>query len=87
MIVTTRPLKIKYKKPGNPLQEFMENIQYKSSLTKEVVFLRYIGIPESVDLYREDILKMDEYFYAKKESVLYLRLHKLEVITNKKRCR
>ncbi|QGG53234.1 serine protease [Lysinibacillus pakistanensis] len=84
MIVTTRPLKIKYKKPGNPLQEFMENIQYKSSLTKEVVFLRYIGIPESVDLYREDILKMDEYFYAKKESVLYLRLHKLEVITNKK---
>ena len=84
MIVTTRPLKIKYKKPGNPLQEFMENIQYNSSLTKEVVFLRYIGIPESVDLYREDILKMDEYFYAKKESVLYLRLHKLEVITNKK---
>lgn len=84
MIVTTRPLKIKYKKPDNPLQEFMENIQYNSSLTKEVVFLRYIGIPDSVDLYREDILKMDEYFYAKKHSVLYLRLHKLEVITNKK---
>ncbi|AVK86256.1 serine protease [Lysinibacillus sp. B2A1] len=84
MIVTTRPLKIKYKKPDNPLQEFMQNIQYNSSLTKEVVFLRYIGIPDSVDLYMKDILKMDEYFYTKKQSMLYLRLHKLEVITNKK---
>ncbi|WP_285398512.1 trypsin-like peptidase domain-containing protein [Lysinibacillus sp. fls2-241-R2A-57] len=84
MIVTTRPLKIKYKKPDNPLQEFMQNIQSNSSLTKEVVFLRYIGIPDSVDLYKENILKMDEYFYAKKQSVHYLRLHKLEVITNNK---
>ncbi|MGE7114460.1 trypsin-like peptidase domain-containing protein [Lysinibacillus sp. NPDC047702] len=84
MIVTTRPLKIKYKKPDNPLQEFMQNTQYYNSLTKEVVFLRYIGIPDSVDLYKEDILKMDEYFYTKKQSVLYLRLHKLEVISNKK---
>jgi len=84
MIVTTRPLKIKYKKPDNPLQEFMKNTQYNNSLTKEVVFLRYIGIPDSVDLYMEDVLKMDEYFYTKKQSVLYLRLHKLEVITNKK---
>ena len=84
MIVTTRPLKIKYKKPDNPLQEFMQNTQYNNSLTKEVVFLRYIGIPDSVDLYKEDILKMDEYFYTKKQSVLYLRLHKLEVISNKK---
>lgn len=82
MVVTTRPLKIKYKKLANPFQEFMQINPHNNALTKEVVFLRYIGIPDSVDLYKEDILKMDEYFT--KQSVFYLRLHRLEVINNKK---
>lgn len=82
MVVTTRPLKIKYKKLANPFQEFMQISPNNNALTKEVVFLRYIGIPDSVDLYKEDILKMDEYFT--KQSVFYLRLHRLEVINNKK---
>lgn len=82
MVVTTRPLKIKYKKLANPFQEFMQVSPNNNALTKEVVFLRYIGIPDSVDLYKEDILKMDEYFT--KQSVFYLRLHRLEVINNKK---
>lgn len=82
MIVTTRPLKIKYKKSANPFQEFLQINPHSSALTKEVIFLRYIGIPDSVDLYKEDILKMDEYFT--KENVFYIRLHKLEVINNKR---
>jgi len=82
MVVTTRPLKIKYKKLANPFQEFMQINPHNNALTKEVVFLRYIGIPDSVDLYKENILKMDEYFT--KQSVFYLRLHRLEVINNKK---
>ena len=49
MIVTTRPLKIKYNKSANTFQEFMQINHNKHSLTKEVVFLRYIGIPDSVD--------------------------------------
>ena len=57
MIVTTRPLKIKYNKSANTFQEFMQINHNKHSLTKEVVFLRYIGIPNSVELYKEDILK------------------------------
>ena len=57
MVVTTRPLKIKYKKLANPFQEFMQISPNNNALTKEVVFLRYIGIPDSVDLYKEDILK------------------------------
>lgn len=81
MIVTTRPLKIKYKKSVNTFQEFMQINHNKHSLTKEVVFLRYIGIPDSVDFYKEDILKMEEYF--SKQNVFYLRLHKLEIIRNK----
>ncbi|UZM99110.1 hypothetical protein OL548_00650 [Lysinibacillus sp. MHQ-1] len=52
-----RPLKIKYKKLANPFQEFMQISPNNNALTKEVVFLRYIGIPDSVDLYKEDILK------------------------------
>lgn len=81
MIVTTRPLKIKYNKSANTFQEFMQINHNKHSLTKEVVFLRYIGIPDSVDFYKDEILKMEEYF--SKQSIYYLRLHKLEVIRNK----
>lgn len=81
MIVTTRPLKIKYNKSANTFQEFMQINHNKHSLTKEVVFLRYIGIPDSVDFYKDEILKMEEYF--SKQSIFYLRLHKLEVIRNK----
>lgn len=81
MIVTTRPLKIKYNKSANTFQEFMQIHHNKHSLTKEVVFLRYIGIPDSVDFYKDEILKMEEYF--SKQSIFYLRLHKLEVIRNK----
>ncbi|WGF40914.1 hypothetical protein QBO96_11990 [Lysinibacillus capsici] len=81
MIVTTRPLKIKYNKSANTFQEFMQINHNKHSLTKEVVFLRYIGIPDSVDFYKDEILKMEDYF--SKQSIFYLRLHKLEVIRNK----
>lgn len=81
MIVTTRPLKIKYNKSVNTFQEFMQIHHNNHSLTKEVVFLRYIGIPDSVDFYKDEILKMEEYF--SKQSLFYLRLHKLEVIRNK----
>ena len=38
MIVTTRPLKIKYNKSANTFQEFMQINHNKHSLTKEVVF-------------------------------------------------
>lgn len=62
MIVTTRPLKIKYNKSANTFQEFMQIQHNKHSLTKEVVFLRYIGIPNSITLYKEGILNMEEYF-------------------------
>ncbi|WP_107842099.1 trypsin-like peptidase domain-containing protein [Metasolibacillus meyeri] len=81
MFVTTRPLKIKYKSLQNPMQDFIQNHDSHRSLTKEVVFLRYIGIAESVELYKNDILKMEEYFAQ--QSIPYLRLHKLEGLTNK----
>ncbi|WP_042474765.1 trypsin-like peptidase domain-containing protein [Bacillus ndiopicus] len=81
MFVTTRPLKIKYKNLQNPMQDFMQINDNNNSLTKEVVFLRYIGIVDSIDLYQQDILKMDAYFAQQR--IPYLRLHKLEKITNK----
>ena len=83
MVVTTKPLKIKYKKVKNPFQAFMQTNNNPYALAKEVLFLRYIGIPDSIEHYIEDIQKMDAYFYANKQDVCYLRLHKLEVLTNK----
>lgn len=83
MIVTTRPLKIKYKKPQNPLKEFMNINPNTNSTAKEVVFVRYIGVPNSMELYIQDIIKMDEYFSSSQPFTPYLRLNKLDVITNK----
>ena len=62
MIVTTKRLKIKYKKPQNPLNEFMLVNNSNDSSAKEVVFVRYIGIQDSMELYIEEILKMDKHF-------------------------
>jgi len=85
MIVSTKPLKIKVKETQNPLEDFMlisKNVNYSVS-TKEVLFVRYIGIPNSVNLYIESILNIDRYFASSISTAPYLRLHNLEKISHK----
>lgn len=77
MIVRTKPLKVKLKATNSPLEDFM-TINKKESVTKEVLFIRYIGIPESVKQYTDTILKIDQQL----SSAPYLRLQGLEVISN-----
>lgn len=82
MIVRTKPLKIKLKQTQNPLEDFMQIHPY--SKNKEVLFVRYIGIPNTSELYNENILKIDQYFSLNRSTASYLRLHGLEPISNKK---
>lgn len=77
MIITTKPLKIKLKNTQNPLDEFKKLNRTDPSKTKEVLFVRYIGISDSVELYKEHILEIDRHL----SSMPYLRLKKLEVIS------
>ncbi|SHK13871.1 trypsin-like peptidase domain-containing protein [Desulforamulus aeronauticus] len=83
MIVRTKPLKIKRKETQTPLEDFMlinENDNY--SVTKEVLFVRYIGIPNSIEDYIENILTIDRYFSSSMSTSPYLRLHRLEITSN-----
>ncbi|MEH7345637.1 trypsin-like peptidase domain-containing protein [Bacillus sp. JJ1532] len=84
MIVRTKPLKFKLKETRNPLEDFMflSKIDH-SAVTKEVIFLRYIGIPDTVQHYIENILKIDRCFSSSVPAVPYLRLQRLEGISNK----
>lgn len=83
MIVRTKPLKIKLKETQNPFEDFMLIHKCDShSVTKEVLFVRYIGIPNSIELYLENILKLDQYFTSNMSNSSYLRLHGLERISN-----
>lgn len=83
MIVKTKPLKIKLKETQNPLEDFM--IIHKKDhyfVSKEVLFVRYIGVPNTIQLYTEIILKMDRYFSSSMPVQAYARLHELERISN-----
>lgn len=83
MIVRTKALKIKLKETQNPLGDFMlinKNDNY--SVTKEVLFVRYIGTPNSIELYNENILKIDRNFSSIMSTPPYLRLDGLELISN-----
>ncbi|HBX23183.1 MAG TPA: serine protease [Desulfotomaculum sp.] len=84
MIVSTKPLKVKLKETKNPLGDFMlinKNDNYYVH-TKEVLFVRYIGIPDSIKLYIESILNIDRHFSSSMSTVPYLRLHRLEKLSN-----
>ena len=81
MIVRTKPLKFKLKQTQNPLEDFMQIHPY--SKNQEVLFVRYIGMPNSIELYNENILKIDQYFSSNMSTASYLRLHGLEPISNK----
>ncbi|QED46919.1 trypsin-like peptidase domain-containing protein [Cytobacillus dafuensis] len=81
MIVRTKALKVKLKETQNPLEDFMlinKNDHY--SVAKEVLFVRYIGIPNTIELYTENILKIDQYFSS--NTTAYLRLNGLEKLSN-----
>lgn len=83
MIVKTKPIKIKLKETQNPLEDFMIiNSNNKFSITKEVLFVRYIGIPNSIKLYIEDILKIDQCLSSSVSATPYLRLQGFEIISN-----
>ncbi|MED3550994.1 trypsin-like peptidase domain-containing protein [Cytobacillus praedii] len=77
MIVRTKPLKVKLKSTNSPLEDFM-TINKKESVSKEVLFVRYIGIPESIKHYTETILKIDQHM----STAPYLRLQGFERISN-----
>lgn len=83
MIVSAKPLKIKLKETQNPLEDFkFINRDNHYSSTKEVLFVRYIGIPNSTELYIESILELDRHFTANMSASPYLRLHKLEILSD-----
>ncbi|MFJ7952029.1 trypsin-like peptidase domain-containing protein [Lysinibacillus sp. NPDC096418] len=81
MIVRTKPLKINLKQTQNPLDDFMHINHY--SANQEILFVRYIGIPNSIDTYNESILKIDRYFSSHLSTAPYLRILGLEPISNK----
>lgn len=81
MIVRTKPLKIKLKQTQNPLEDFMRLKHHAAN--QEILFARYIGIPNSTETYIENILKIDQYFSSTTATAPYLRLHGLEPISNK----
>ncbi|MFO1442406.1 trypsin-like peptidase domain-containing protein [Bacillus sp. Bva_UNVM-123] len=83
MIVKTKPLKIKLIETDNPLEDFMLlNRNKNDSVTKKVLFVRYIGIPNSIKLYIEHIHKIDQSFSLNMSAPPYLRLHRLERISS-----
>ncbi len=81
MIVRTKPLKIKLKETENPLEDFML-VKNKNSIYKEVLFIRYIGIPHSTDFYIDTVLKIDHCFSSSESASPYLRLQGLEIVSD-----
>ncbi len=82
MIVRTKPLKTKLKETQTPLEDFMFINKDNFPVTKEVLFVRYIGIPTSIEDYIETILKIDRYFSSNRPTSPYIRLHRLEITSN-----
>lgn len=84
MIIRTKPLKTKLKQTQNPLEDFMLIHKYDSyPVSKETLFVRYIGISHSIELYNESILKIDQHFTSSTSTASYIRLHGLVPIANK----
>lgn len=82
MIVRTKPLKTKLKQSQNPLEDFkMINHGDQHSSTKEVLFVRYIGIPFTAEEYVSQILQLDRHF-SDHSSSRYIRLQGLEKLAN-----
>lgn len=78
MIVQTKPLKTKLKHTQNPLEDFMSmKYRHHHSTMQEVLFIRYIGIPDSIKLYLDQLLQIDQYF-SNTPSSRYIRLQGLE---------
>lgn len=84
MIVSTKPLKIKLKDTNNPLQDFQQinTTRNQNICSKEVLFIRYIGINNNIKTYLEDIINMDHYFSSRTSTIPYLRLQGLEMISD-----
>ncbi|MGE7092276.1 trypsin-like peptidase domain-containing protein [Lysinibacillus sp. NPDC048646] len=84
MIVKTKSLKIQLKQTQNPLEDFvLINKSNHSSVRKEILFVRYIGIPNAIEHYIENIMSIDQYFTSNMSTTPYLRLHGLEPIADK----
>ncbi|WP_238602117.1 hypothetical protein [Lysinibacillus parviboronicapiens] len=84
MIVKTKPLKIQLKQTQNPLEDFMLiNKNNLDSVSKEILFVRYIGLPNTIEHYVENIISIDQYFTSSISTTNYLRLNGLEAITDK----
>ena len=84
MIVSTKPLRIKLKETYNPLEDFRltkRNCNI-NVCTKEILFVRYIGITNSIKNYIENILSMDRYFSSTMSAAPYIRLHGFEKVLN-----
>lgn len=82
MIVRTKPLKTKLKQSQNPLEDFKKvDRGHQHSSTKEVLFVRYIGIPHSTEEFIAHILQIDRHFSGHSYSK-YIRLQGLEKLSN-----
>lgn len=82
MIVQTKPLRTKLKHTQSPLDDFktMNNRKLDASV-KEVLFVRYIGIPYTSEDFISQIRSIDDYF-SNIPSSHYIRLQGLEKLTN-----
>ncbi|EON74441.1 trypsin-like peptidase domain-containing protein [Lysinibacillus sphaericus] len=83
MIVKTKPLKIQLKQTQNPLEDFvLINNNNQTAVSKEILFVRYIGVPNTIEHYIDNIKRIDEHFTSS-PNTSYLRLGGLEAISNK----
>ncbi|GLC88887.1 trypsin-like peptidase domain-containing protein [Lysinibacillus piscis] len=79
MIVTTKPLKVKLKHTKEPLADFRAiTSQNAAAIQKEVLFVRYIGIPQSIAQYEETLHEMERHFAANATHIAYKRLQGLD---------
>ena len=85
MILYTKPLKTRLKETQNPIMDFIEstpeNFQNPIS-SKDVLFVRYIGISGTVENYIQDIQKIEQCLSSSLSNISYLRLSKLNNVSN-----
>lgn len=81
MIVRTKPLKTKLKHTQDPLEDF-KRIHHgaQHATQKEVIFVRYIGVNDSIKLFIDQLLQIEEYFSNISNS-RYMRIEGLEKLS------
>lgn len=81
MIFTTKPLKTSLINAAHPIEFFLQRANSLEVISREVCFIRYIGMDDDEAAYLKLIKTIDNHYSEKEKQTPYLRLSHFDTIT------